>query len=116
MEINKKVQCPRCGKVWTVNPQHSEIMCNCHTYCSEGTKPSDCTLVAKTSGTVPFSGVWKWPSGMHNSDVNLGDDTQARTYYCTVHEIYSNKVPFLIGVDEPVGRYKRKLRLSHGKY
>ena len=112
-----KVQCPRCGRIITAHQGHSDVECNCHLYCQYGTKPSDCTLVAASAGGDPFVGVWKWPSGLHNQESHEGDDTQARVYYCTTHNVYSSKVPMLISVDWSVQRYSnRKFRMSHGKY
>ena len=114
-----KVECPRCHKTWAVKEGHADIDCDCHTYCQYGTKPSDCTLVSKFNGTVPFNGIWKWPSGLHNQEANEGDDTQARTYYCTTHSVYSSKVPMLIPVDWDTWYSKRapkRHRMSHGKY
>jgi len=114
-----KVECPRCHKILSAKPGIPDVECNCHTYCQYGTKPSDCTLMAPSSGRDPFSGKWKAFSGLHNSDVHEGDDTQARTYWCTVHEVYSSKVPFLVSVDWKGFGGKRasgRLRMSHGKY
>ena len=76
-------------------------------------------MVAKSAGTDVFAGVWKWPSGLHNQSSNEGDDTQARTYYCTTHSVYSSKVPLLISVDWDLWygkRAKRKHRMSKGLY
>jgi hypothetical protein len=107
-----KVDCPRCGRTHTVHEGHADVDCVCHTWCQYGEKASDCTLVSKFSGTVPFNGDWSWPSGLHNQEANEGDDTQARTYYCTVHNVYSSKVPILISVDWN-GWYGKKAKRSH---
>ena len=111
-----KVVCPRCKQTLTAHQGHADVECNCHTFCQYGTKPSDCTLVAATSGADPFNGKWKWPSGLHNMEAHEGDDTQARVKYCTVHSVYSSKIPMLIPVDWKVSRYPKRLRMSHGKY
>jgi len=115
-----KVECPRCHKIWTVPAGQPDIDCNCHTYCQHGSKPSDCTMVAATSGTWDaFAGKWKWPSGLHNMESHEGDDTQARVYYCTTHNVYSNKTPITINVDWSRWygrRANKKFRMSHGRY
>jgi len=114
-----KVECPRCHKILSAKPGIPDVECNCHTYCQYGTKPSDCALVAPGGGSGPFSGDWSWPSGLHNNELHEGDDTQARTYWCTVHSVYSSKVPMLVEVDwKSFGsrRAPNRLRMSHGKY
>lgn len=114
-----RVECPRCHKVWTAHQGVPEVDCNCHTYCQYGEKPADCTLVAKTSGSGAFTGDWKWPSGLHNDEDHEGDDTQARTYWCSTHSVYSSKVPLTIKVDWHKWRGKRaknRLRMSKGNY
>ena len=94
-----KVDCPRCGTVRTCYEGESETMCNCHKFCIDGDKPSDCTLVDHTASTVDaWGGKWNWPQGMYLGR-DTGDDTQARVKWCTVHENYVEKVPFLIECD-----------------
>ena len=114
-----KVSCPRCGKTLTAHQGQPDVECDCHLYCSHGSKPSDCTLVAASSGNDAFTGHWKWPSGLHNKDSHEVDDTQARTYWCSTHSVYSTKVPMLVSVDWDKWYSKRapsKFRFSHGKY
>jgi len=76
-------------------------------------------MVAKTAGPDAFTGDWKWPSGLHNEEDHEGDDTQARTYYCTTHSVYSSKMPIMVNADwnEWYGkRAKPRHRMSHGRY
>ena len=111
-----RVTCPRCGKTLSCYEGESETMCNCHQYCEDGTKPSDCTLVDHTAGTHdPWKGNLNWPSGMHLGRTEEFDDTQARVKYCTVHDKYVSKVPFLVKCDWNKwrsGRAPKKLRMT----
>ena len=107
-----KVSCPRCGATRTCFQGESETMCNCHQYCSDGSKPSDCTLVDHQNATVDaWKGNWNFPQGLHlNRD--SGDDTQARVKYCTVHSNFVDKVPFLIACNWKSGRAAKKFRFT----
>lgn len=113
-----KAECPRCHRILTFRPGQSEADCNCHLYCQYGSKPSDCTLIAASAGPDPFSGNWKFPSGLHTGNKHEGDDTQARVSYCSTHSVYSSKVPITVEVDWGLfasQRAKPKMRMSHGK-
>ena len=91
-----KVDCPRCGSIRSCYEGESDTMCNCHLYCVDGNKPSDCTLVNHTSATSDaWNGTFGWPQGMHLGR-DTGDDITARLKYCTVHSNFVDKVPFLI--------------------
>lgn len=121
MQVTRRanVTCPRCHKRLSAQEGIPEVDCDCHLYCSHGTKPSDCTMVAKTAGPDAFTGRWKWPSGLHNQEAHEGDDTQARAYYCTTHNVYSDKMPISVEVDWSSWygkRAPRKHRMSKGKY
>lgn len=89
-----KVECPKCGKVWTLPQASPGTYCDCHLWCPEGTKPSDCNLTLQT-GNIDFS----WPAGMDLGQDDEGQDIVRRTYYCSVHEIYSYKSPVWLEVN-----------------
>lgn len=100
MSADFRVTCPRCGRDWWLYRGQDEVQCNCHQYCRDGDKPSDCTLVDASSGTIdPWGGEWGWPQGMHLSDEHAGADVPSRIKYCTTHSNYVDKVPVVIPVD-----------------
>ena len=101
----KKVECPRCHKIWTL-PQYSPgVECNCHLWCPDGNKQSDCALT-----DASYSGTLKWPVGLDLGDKEEGSDVLHRTYYCSVHKRYSYREPiFLEGGDNKVWQKQRKL-------
>lgn len=111
-----RVTCPRCGKRLTCYEGESDTMCNCHLYCEDGTKPSDCTLVDHTAAPIDeWRGNMNWPQGMHLGRDKVTDNTQSRVKYCTVHEKFVDKVPFLVACDWSkwrAGRVAKKLRMT----
>lgn len=105
-EFETKVTCPRCGKEWTAQQGESEVDCNCHTYCEDGDKPSDCTLEPYTlNHEVGF------PFGVHTGSIAHDDSPFQIQYYCTIHQRYGYKIPITIPVTRQVGRVKKKYRL-----
>ena len=101
MTLRIKVKCPKCGKIWEVSQGMPDIVCNCHLYCEDGEKPTDCSLVAQS-----FSGNLNLFTGLHfgHSD---SDDVLHRRYYCTTHGKYTYKQPVLIEVDAEAWFSKR---------
>lgn len=113
MSVRLRVTCKRCGRDWWAYTGQDEVQCNCHEYCIDGEKPSDCTLVDATSGSDPWTGQWGWPQGMHLSDNHNGADVKARIKYCTTHSNYVNKVPITIPVVE-MARLQSELKWHRG--
>jgi len=102
--FEKKVQCPRCGQVWTI-PQYSPgVECNCHLWCDEGNKPSDCSLTLVTGETQ-----LGWPAGMNLGEADEGSDVMHRRYYCSVHKRYSYREPVFLEVDNKEWQKRKKL-------
>jgi len=101
MSLRIKVKCPKCGKIWTVSQGTPDIICNCHLYCEDGSRPEDCTLTPATvtGNLTPFLGLH-----LGHSD---SDDVLHRRYYCSVHDKYSYKQPVLIEVDSEAWFSKR---------
>jgi len=89
-----KVECPRCHTVWTVPQGTPHITCNCHLYCEDGTKPSDCSMTP-----VNFTGQLGAHTGLHVNAPDNSDDVMHLTYYCSTHGKYSSKVPVDIECD-----------------
>ena len=92
-----KVMCPRCKKTLFVQPGDSDVECDCHLYCDDGYKPSDCNLISQTppnGDTFPTE--LGPPNGLHTWSLNYGDDKLHRTNYCTIHKRYTYKTPILI--------------------
>jgi len=109
-----KVVCPRCKRIWIAHDGDSEIDCNCHLYCSQGTKPSDCVTTP-----VSFSGQFGWPTGLHVNADDYSDDVLHLLRYCSTHSEYIKKVPITVPCDwtrDLNRRAPNKLRMSHGKY
>ena len=109
-----KVKCPECGRIWIVPQGTPDITCNCHTYCPDGSKPSDCNVSA-----VSFSGKYSWPSGLHVAADDDSDDVTQHNRYCSVHGRYFTANPVLIECDWARWYSKRapkELRMSHGEY
>lgn len=109
-----KVECPRCGKIWTVTQGTPDIECNCHLYCTQGDKPSDCSVTAQN-----YNGPLKWPAGLDTGKDDAEDDILHRTYYCTTHDEYYTKVPILLECDWDKWfgrRAPKRLRMSQGEY
>jgi len=114
MSLQMKVKCPRCGRVWTVPQGTPDILCNCHLYCSQGTKPSDCNVT-----DAYWAGQLGYPTGLHVNAEDLGDDVMHRVRYCSTHDEYIYKTPVLIPCDWQKWfsrRAPKALRMSHGKY
>jgi len=109
-----RVECPRCGRIWTANQGEPEIDCNCHLFCSQGDEPSDCS-VTKQSANVQFG----WPAGMDTGADDDRDKVLDVTYYCSTHDEYYTKVPISIECDWEKWfsrRAPKRLRMSHGEY
>jgi len=109
-----KVECPRCHKIWGVPQGTPDITCNCHRYCQHGDKPSDCSMSA-----VSFSGDLGIYQGLHIDAADEGDDVMHLRYYCSVHKVYSMRVPITIDVDWQKWQFRRvpqKLRYSKHAY
>jgi hypothetical protein len=107
--IQAKVKCPRCGRTWIVLQGESEVDCNCHTYCEEGSKPGDCSLTP-----VALNHEVGWPYGVHVGSGDFSDYPMQVQYYCSTHSRYGYKVPITIAVDWTrwrSGRAPKKYRL-----
>ena len=85
------VECPRCKRTWTIQQGTPDITCNCHLYCSDGDKPSDCSTTLVTDNVQ-----LGWPRGLHVDAENEGDDVMHRVRYCSTHSKYIYKTPVLI--------------------
>ena len=109
-----KVECPRCGRIWTLRQGTPGVECTCHLFCEDGSEPSDCNMTP-----VSFTGEFKWPLGLHTDAPDNSDDIMHLTYYCSTHGKYSKKVPIFIEADWDrwfSRRAPKKLRMSHGQY
>lgn len=93
----QRVKCPRCGRVWVAYEGEGDMTCNCHLYCEDGNKPSDCTITADS-----FSGDLGWPLGMHGGE-RLGpppaDNPMRRISYCSVHNKFIVDPPMVFPVE-----------------
>ena len=108
------VECPRCKRIWQVPQGTPDMDCNCQLYCTQGNKPSDCSVARYTQNLR-----YKWPAGLHTDAPDKGDDVAHITYYCSVHDEYYYKVPILIPCDWErwfSRRAPKRLRMSKGKY
>jgi hypothetical protein len=108
-------KCPRCGKIHDFHEGQEEADCDCHLYCSEGSKPSDCN-VSTTNFPDNLSGTLnlKWPLGVHDNNPNEGQDVMHRVRYCSIHDKYIMKVPILVKPMEGE-RYPRKYMWHRGE-
>lgn len=97
--------CPRCGKVWTIMQGADGTYCDCHLYCDNGSSPKDCSVTAQN-----YSGKLGWPVGLKQENLDEGSDVRHRTYYCSIHGIYSYKEPVYLEVDWE--RWKQTKRIS----
>lgn len=88
------VECPRCKRTWIIQQGTPGITCNCHLYCSQGTKPSDCSTTLVTDNVQ-----LGWPIGIHVDAENEGDDVMHRVRYCSTHKKYIYKTPVWIEAD-----------------
>ncbi len=94
MSLMGKVECPRCGKIWTL-PQGSEgTYCDCHLYCQYGDEPKDCNVTVQE-----YNGPLNYPVGLDQDQADEGEDVLHRTYYCSIHEVYSYREPIFLEVD-----------------
>lgn len=100
--VSSRVQCPRCGRWWTVTPDMTEVECVCHLYCDYGSDPKDCS-----TAPYDYSGSLGYPAGMHTDASDNGDDLLHRARYCSTHEQYIYKD----AVQIPVDRSLFKVRL-----
>lgn len=116
--IVMKVKCPRCRQVQTCFQGEPDTTCNCHLYCEDGSKPSDCTLVDHTAASIDaWNGKYNWPQGMHLGRGKTQDNTQNRVYWCTTHGKFTDKLPVLIPCDWKtfmLSRAPRDLRFTKG--
>lgn len=88
------IECPRCKRHLFVPLGQPDVDCNCHLYCEDGDKPSDCSVTIQN-----YSGPLKWPVGMDYNEADEGHDVLARTYYCSTHNKYTYKTPILLEAD-----------------
>lgn len=121
MSITMKLHCPRCNRVLEVTQGEPDAECNCHLYCDQGSKPSDCTLIAANNASAIdyWNGNWGWPVGLHHNSPLGGDNIFTRQKYCTTHDRYVDKNPVLIPLNWDKFLRKRapkRLRMSLGKY
>jgi len=93
-ETSLRVKCPRCGRYLTARKGDTAVECNCHLYCPQGTKPSDCTLTA-VSGDYRYN----WPKGVHFGREDEYDNEHAVSSYCSVHDFYFSKAEVVVPVD-----------------
>ena len=84
------------------------MTCNCHLYCEDGDKPSDCSITSDT-----FSGQLAWPLGMHGGDPpgTKADNPMRRYFYCSTHNNYIMQAPVIFRVDWEK-RVPKKLRFN----
>jgi hypothetical protein len=90
------VECPRCHRIFRDVPWGlPDVECNCHLFCSGGTKQSDCTV------TYPYNESFRlgYPTGLHNNAKDEGDDITQRGGYCFTHKRYTHKTPLVLEVD-----------------
>ena len=99
-----KVECQKCHKVWTIPQASPGVYCNCHLWCQYGTKPSDCNLT-----DAYYEGSQGWPVGSDQNPKNEGEKVWERTKYCSVHEVYSTKIPMWLEVNWERWYQKRRL-------
>lgn len=111
-----RVQCPRCGKIWCVCQGNSEIECDCHTYCEEGSKQGDCVLIADPHAATTFK---RYVGLKVGSPADEYESEFCRKKWCSTHERYTYKTPVLIRCDWDEWLSKRapkKFRDSLGLY
>ena len=93
-----RVKCPRCGKIWEAPQGTDAIDCNCHLFCEDGEKPSDCS-VTKVNFRNQTTLQVGYPTGLHNAPADESDDPFHITYHCSTHDKYYYKVPIMIPCD-----------------
>lgn len=94
MRRHARVQCPRCKQIWDVPWGQDGVECNCHKWCSEGDKETDCSWQEYN-----YTGSLGWPHGAHTNRENEGDDLLHRVGYCSTHKKYTYKVPLFLEVN-----------------
>ena len=92
--FESKVECLRCHKIWSLAQGVSEVECDCHLYCDEGSQPRDCSMTVQN-----YSGQVGWPVGLDQDGSQEGENVLRREYYCSIHEKYSSKKPLLLEVN-----------------
>jgi len=103
-------KCPRCGRIWEFF-NVDEVDCNCHLYCEDGSKPSDCTTVEVTAAQM---GDMKWPLGIHDHPACGGEDVMHRVRWCSTHSHFIMKPPILVKCMEG-DRYSSVYRWHKGE-
>ena len=99
--------CPRCKKEWVVSEDCEGVECDCHLYCSEGSKPHDCSTTA-----VNWNGQLGWPNGSHQGALNGGDDVRHRVRYCSTHEKYIYRTPVFLEAESSFFESRLPKRLT----
>ena len=89
-----RFECPRCGKIITVQQGSPDFECDCHLYCSDGERPQDCSVTE-----VNHTGDLGWPFGRHGEDLQEGDDVLHRVRYCSTHDKYIYKTQVIVPID-----------------
>ncbi len=108
--MSLRIKCPRCGKYLTARLGDSDVQCNCHLYCPEGNKPSDCSIT-QVSGNFRYN----WPKGVHGGSNDESDNEHAITQYCSVHDYYFSKAEVVVSVDwSKLGRRAGKRERDFG--
>ena len=90
-----RIQCKRCGKWWTVQPSNPERVCDCHLYCSQGTKPTDCSVTVYN-----FTGEYAFPLGLEHGNASKREKRYNAYGYCSVHDEWTYKYPVIVEVPE----------------
>jgi hypothetical protein len=94
MSIEGKIQCPRCGRVYTLTYPNNDIECNCYLYCEDGDEVSDCSVTKYN-----FTGQLGWPTGASTSNEDRGDDKIHAARYCSTHNKYIYKDVIVLELD-----------------
>lgn len=108
-------KCPRCGRVLIAYNGDPDVECNCHLYCEEGDKPSDCTV------TWPYewTGQLGFPTGLDTGSVAEDANKYRAMGYCSTHNRYYYKDKVVIDLDWEAYFSKRApkdLTMSMGEY
>ncbi len=109
------VKCPRCGRLLTALNGEPDIECNCHLYCDDGDKPSDCTVTWPYEWNGQLGGF----TGLHTGAVDESDRKHEAMGYCSTHSKYYYKDKVVIDLDWEKyfsHRAPRELRMSNGEY
>jgi len=89
-----KGRCPQCGKTLTATYPWPYAECDCHLYCSDGSKPIDCSVT-----TYNYNGQLGWPTGIDNDPANELYNPLNATGYCSIHNKYVEKTPIVLEID-----------------